>query len=273
MNGLRKSVLAIAVAALPFAVQAEIKVLDDSAMSAVTGQAGVSIELQTKIDIGQFRYTDEGSFRVSDISIGGTGTATSTYFGVNWGPGARSGDLLDDILINIDIASDGDAIINMLPANLGNAVDFKVTTGDWELVSQDGTENTLLVSSFNLEGLAFGMSARIDTSTDTMRILADFAVADMDVEVDFLAVGLKDIQITGAGYDSAAPRLLDVPTTLDVTLGKRANRNGVDSLAVDIADWTFDMSIGAVEIGGTSIGSVVLDNVTVANTSMIVYGH
>ncbi len=272
MNGLKKNLLLLALATAPLGAQA-LQPLEDSALGTVTGQAGVSIELETRIDIGQFRYVDEGSFRISNIGIGGTGTATSEYFGVNWGPGARSGDLLDDILINIDIASDGDAIINFLPARLGNVIDFKVTTGAWELVSQDGSQSTTLVSSFNLEGIAFGMSARVDTATDTMRILADFAIADMDVEVDFLAVGLKDMQMTHKNYDPMVPRALDVPTTLDITLGKRANRLGVDSLAVDIGTWEFDMRIGALEIGGTSIGSVMLDNVAIRNTSMIVYGH
>ncbi|MGO3694494.1 MAG: DUF6160 family protein, partial [Marinobacter sp.] len=34
-----------------------------------------------------------------------------------------------------------------------------------------------------------------------------------------------------------------------------------------------DMSIGQVLIGGTSIGSVALDNLSVQNTAMRIYGH
>jgi len=34
-----------------------------------------------------------------------------------------------------------------------------------------------------------------------------------------------------------------------------------------------DVSIGAVEIGGTSIGSVALDNLAVTDTKLAVYGH
>ncbi len=35
--------------------------MDDSAMGNITGQAGVTIELETKVSIGTFSYTDEGS--------------------------------------------------------------------------------------------------------------------------------------------------------------------------------------------------------------------
>ena len=34
-----------------------------------------------------------------------------------------------------------------------------------------------------------------------------------------------------------------------------------------------DLSIGGVLIGGTSIGSVMLDDLAITNTSMRIYGH
>ena len=86
MKGLKKIALATAVAAMPFAAHADLKALDDTAMGNVTGQAGVTIELETKVSIGQFVYTDEGSFTVNDIVLGGSGVAG--------GPGT---DLLDDL--------------------------------------------------------------------------------------------------------------------------------------------------------------------------------
>ena len=45
MKGLKKIALATAVAAAPFAANADLKALDDSAMGNVTGQAGVTIEI------------------------------------------------------------------------------------------------------------------------------------------------------------------------------------------------------------------------------------
>ena len=57
MKGLKKIALATAVAAAPFAAQAELQAMDDSMMGNVTGQAGVTIELETQVSIGQFTFT------------------------------------------------------------------------------------------------------------------------------------------------------------------------------------------------------------------------
>jgi len=53
MKGLKKLALVTAVAALPFAAHADLRALDDSAMGNVTGQAGVTIELETEVSIGE----------------------------------------------------------------------------------------------------------------------------------------------------------------------------------------------------------------------------
>jgi hypothetical protein len=62
MKGLKKIALATAIAAAPFASHAGMKALDDTAMGNVTGQAGVTIELETKIGIGESRYTDTDGY-------------------------------------------------------------------------------------------------------------------------------------------------------------------------------------------------------------------
>jgi hypothetical protein len=46
-----------------------------------------------------------------------------------------------------------------------------------------------------------------------------------------------------------------------------------DVLRIDINDITMDMSIGAIEIGGASIGSIAMDNLTISDTRLAVYGH
>ena len=70
MKGLKPTLLALCIAGAPPAVMAEIQRLDDSMMGDITGQAGVSIELETKIDIGRFLYFDEGALAIENISIG-----------------------------------------------------------------------------------------------------------------------------------------------------------------------------------------------------------
>ncbi|WP_217642290.1 DUF6160 family protein, partial [Curtobacterium sp. MCBA15_008] len=85
--------------------------LEDSAMGNITGQAGVSIELETKINMDRLIYTDEGSLTISDISIGGA--ERTDFFGFNGLGGPDSNDLLDNIRIDIDVLADGDAAINI----------------------------------------------------------------------------------------------------------------------------------------------------------------
>lgn len=70
MKGLKKLTLATAIAAVPFAANADLKAMDDSAMGNVTGQAGVTIELEAKVDIKEVAYQDEGFLAISGLSIG-----------------------------------------------------------------------------------------------------------------------------------------------------------------------------------------------------------
>lgn len=58
MMTLKKIALAVAVVALPFAAHADMKALDDSALSDITGQAGISISGNFNATIGSIVYTD-----------------------------------------------------------------------------------------------------------------------------------------------------------------------------------------------------------------------
>lgn len=111
-------------------------------------------------------------------------------------------DRLDIIRINIDVASDGDAIINLLPLTF-NAVDLRVSTGAWNLTGTGGS--TTIIDNFNMDALIGSGTIRIDTATDKMNIKTDIAIDDMDFDVPFLALGIRDFVMTGANYDLKAP--------------------------------------------------------------------
>lgn len=139
MKGLKKIALATAVAAAPFAAHADLKALDDSAMGNVTGQSGVSIELETEVSIGEFRYTDDGYLSVNDIFIGG-GTVERDGSGNVTGVSG----LLDDLLIDIDVEADGDAFIDVHSIS-GAPIDFAVGVGSASLNATDGSGDTTLL--------------------------------------------------------------------------------------------------------------------------------
>ena len=70
MKVLNKTALAVAVAVASSAAQAELKVLDDESLGVLTGQAGLTIDLETKYTIGEFMYKDAGSVFFKGISFG-----------------------------------------------------------------------------------------------------------------------------------------------------------------------------------------------------------
>ena len=97
MKGQNKIVLVSAIAAISAGANAELKALDDSAMGELTGQAGLTIDIETKVSIGQFMYKDAGSLFIQNISIGGNANTDDALQ-------ANDTDMLDNIRMVIDIA-------------------------------------------------------------------------------------------------------------------------------------------------------------------------
>lgn len=263
MKGLKKIALATVIAAAPFASHAGMKALDDTAMGNVTGQTGVTIELETKVSIGTFTYTDEGSFNVHDVVIGGSGVAG--------GPGT---DLLDDLKIDIDIEADGDAVIHVGSIS-GAPIDWGMTAGSMELVAADGSESTTLISNLSGWGNLGQLDIRVDTATDILNLEVAFNVVDMNFDVEFLGVGIREMAIYGAGYiDAPSAATAFAYANVNVYKGDGLGASTMtDVLRIDINDISMDVSIGAIEIGGASIGSVAMQNLTISDTKLAVYGH
>ncbi|MFP3978342.1 DUF6160 family protein [Marinobacter sp. KMM 10035] len=287
MKGLKRIALITAMAAAPFAANAELQAMNDTAMGDVTGQAGVTIELETKVSIGQFKYTDEGSFAVNDIVLGGAGVDAI-------GAGAGFGDLLDQLKVDIDIADDGDAVIHVGTLD-GNPIDWGLKVGSMQLLAGNtGTDSTTLISNLSGFGMLAQLDIRVDTATDHLNLVAAFDVQNMNFDVDFLGIGVRGLKITGAGADADAmamytangydvatmtPQQQAVFTTfananLDVYKGAGLGAStATDVLRIDVNNIFMDVSVASIEIGGASIGSVALDNVAVTNTKLAVYGH
>jgi hypothetical protein len=311
MKGLKKIALATAVAAAPFAAQAEMTAMNDSAMGNITGQAGVTIELETQVSIGQFKYTDEGSFNVNDIELGGAAliTGANPIFDTNGDgtPDLAASQLLDDLAIDIDIADDGDAVISVHTIS-GLPIDWGFTASSMTLEGNAG-ESTTLISGLSAWGFLGKLDIRVDTEDATalggtgdgsLNIDTAFTVNNMNFDVPFLAVGIQGMSITGAGTNfdyngdgvvDTADVDLDGSGTVGDTKEEKLNvgfanvnldvykGNGLgastktDVLRVDVNNVVMDVNVSSVLIGGTSIGSVALDNLHVQNTKLAVYGH
>ncbi|MCH2159081.1 MAG: DUF6160 family protein [Oleiphilaceae bacterium] len=132
MKGLKKIALASAVAAVSAGAQAELKALDDSAMGELTGQAGLTIDLETKYTIGEFMYKDAGSVFLTGIELQANENDAANGSVLTGGAGAAG--FVDNIRIKLDIAGAGDAdVINAV----GDGTTAEVSTGPLATVDNE----------------------------------------------------------------------------------------------------------------------------------------
>jgi hypothetical protein len=86
VNGVLAALLTVGFAhALP--AQAEIKIMDDDALAAVTGKAGLTLEIDLKLNISEIAYRDQGFLAIEDFAWGGadrTGKTGVTGSFNNW---------------------------------------------------------------------------------------------------------------------------------------------------------------------------------------------
>ena len=67
----KKIPLFAAIAVASSYAAAELQPLDEGALKDIRGQAGLTIDIETKYTIGEFEYVDAGSLFIRDISFGG----------------------------------------------------------------------------------------------------------------------------------------------------------------------------------------------------------
>ena len=278
MKGLNKIALVAAIAAAPLAANAELTALNDSTMSNLTGQAGVTIELSTKVDIGNIVYTDEGSLDISAVSIGGADFGTNTVAGN-----------LDDIQAVIDIDAAGNAtIVVHNAASATTPIDFGVSVGAVTLTDNAGANPLTLASNISMVGNLAALNITVGAnagstvgltadSSNTLIATVGFSIENMDMDVDFLGMGIRGLSVLGANADGstgAAAAPTDHFAFLTAVVGKGTSTSGVaDALSVGINNFSADVNINSIELGGTSIGSVKMNDLAITNTQMYVFGH
>jgi hypothetical protein len=159
MKTFQKIALVSAIAAAPFAAQAELVSMDEALMGNTTGQAGVTIEIniEEEITIGSVTYTDtdaDGSAVLERIAIGN----------------------VTDLVQTIDINGDGDLVMGMsavdnMTIGLGvdktDATTTAATQGFSAVMLQgsDGTTRAELVNNLS-------MQVDLGASTTTIHNLA-----------------------------------------------------------------------------------------------------
>jgi uncharacterized protein DUF6160 len=293
MKGLKKIALCSAVALAPFAANADLKALNDSAMSDVTGQAGVTIDLSADVSIGEIAYQDQGYLALSGVSLAGQGgtdlddirlTIDVAGDGNDLGNGGMAFEYLTGVSavpgVGSDVAvDDGDLVIS-LRSQSGNPVDFNlgidsVALGGSGATLGDvaGSGGTVLVSNLSLDGLIGPVDIVVDGSSNNMNINAFFN-AGGNIDMPFIGTSF-DLYIgnkRGGGIGPFAHAQADVGVVEGYTPTGASSAVG-NVLGVNVTDFSADVDLENINTGGANnIGSLYMTDLVVT-ADMKIYGH
>jgi len=223
MKGFRTlSILPSLISAVSLNASAEVIMLEDTELDDISGQAGITIDVETQWEIGEFAYHDAGYFLIQGMRMGGNSLGNGSGFG---------GSLLDNLRLEIDIAGDGSANNDNLLAygfsnmrdiaqiyvdesnvdlNFQNVaagtdstrnnllVDDKKTYGDGDLIIHfdftDGWATEGGLASYKNSG-AFGSEA-YDAAEKILEEAVDFRI-----EIDAIGIGGSNYVVGGEGLD------------------------------------------------------------------------
>ncbi|KZY86277.1 hypothetical protein A3755_06535 [Oleiphilus sp. HI0085] len=162
MKGLKRLALVTAVSALSSNVMAEVQMLDEDSLQDVTGQAGLTLDVESQWEIGEFAYHDAGYLLIQGIRMGGNSLGNGT---------GSAGTMLDNLRLEIDIAGDGTDGDNELAYGFSNMRDIA------QMYVNDGNTDTTFVSVAN--GID---STRDNAVIDDKRTYGD---GDLVIHFDF----------------------------------------------------------------------------------------
>jgi len=164
MKGLKKLALATAVSAVSSGAMAELQLLDENGLGDVSGQAGLTIDVESQWEIGEFAYHDAGYLLIQGIRMGGNSMGNGT---------GTAGTMLDNLRLEVDIAGDGTDGNNELAYGFSNMRDLA------DLYLQAG--NTQDVATFT--DIANGIdSTRDNAAIDDKKTYGD---GDLVIHFDF----------------------------------------------------------------------------------------
>ncbi len=201
MKAFKKLALVSAIAAAPFA-QAELTSIDDAALGDMTGQAGITIELDTAISIANITYTDTdgtsgtaGSLGINGVAFGG-GTVGGSTSSVHDGR-------LDDFKIDIDVDGTDGVVIHLGGTDSAsslvgsNPVDFGLHV---DTVTASGVTGNI-ASDINIAGNLGPIDVTINNTTgaDLIDVKAFFEVTSGSLDVDVIGLGISNLKV---GQDS-----------------------------------------------------------------------
>lgn len=308
MKFLKKASLAAAIAAAPFAVNAEMVAMDDATMSSTTGQAGVTIEMNigaSGISVGEVEYTDEGSVLLQDITVKNVNNLTQTIdvdsygnlvLGMSGVTGMEVGlgdtvadttgnssavalksaagevtELVNNIDMTLNLGSSTTTIVNLQAAGNTAASGLSAAAASGSVAIKAGA--SIEITDMNVG--AFGYTrAQADARAD-LAAYGGNGDGSLDATEQAVADSLANgsaVQLTGIKfYGTGGP---GTAATLDQTIyakgGTAAQGGGV---YIEMGSINGTLEIGGIAMGGASIGSVKVSDINLAGMTQRIYGH
>ncbi len=277
-----------ATTALPVMAQGLVP-MDDTAMGNVTGQAGITVEVDANINIDRVAYSQNdggvglGALLIDNIRISGWQSGTD-------GAGNPTYDNLE-LQIDVDIAANGDAVIKL--ANRGTSDPFQVGIGIDSIglgTNMTDAPGTTLISNLEIQALV-GETTITATNTNpfagggdtgSLIIQSSFAVDNLEADVDMIGVKLRDVRVAAGGNldtlmnGGTITSAMMASNTITIGSGNRlSDAAGAqpNAMRLSIGDSNLDVWMGDVQVGGGSVGSVAVQGLTMAGSEIAVYGR
>jgi len=271
----KKIALVTAIASTPLFAQAELKPMDDSLMSDISGQSGITLEIGAHVEFDHVTYIDAdeggsvaditkdgGKLAIKNIAIGGSDIWDGTNINAN--------SVLDDLTFNIDINEDGELIVDMTNAT---AIDYGITIGSVELQDKDGNESFTLLGRTTLKGKINNLDLMLHqedktafggtTTTDVLQTNIEFNIDETDINVAFLGLTLEDVSVSGVGSDEYV--------TAEIDLFQANNK-----MVIGLSDIAMDIKVGAIKFGATtspSMGQIEMGNMRITKSTLTLSAH
>jgi len=289
---MKKTLLASCIALVSVGAHAELKPMSEFELHSVTGQAGVDIELDVGVSIGEIRYTDTaevvngvsdgdgGSIVIEDLTIGGIDDS-NLLLGL---PNSENGPNLDSLIFSVDVSQNGDLVIDGIPAGgVIQPVDLKITSGPVYTAASDGSPGIRLIDSMRLVGGALGLKMTVDGDTNDINFRTQVGFDDIDVDMSTgLGITIENAYFSGANHNGD-PSFLDNIADISVVM-----YNDNDGVTFDFSQADrnnqniFDLGIGKLTIGNGPdpstgaeqvIGSFTVDDLNIRGVAVNLSGH
>ena len=204
------------------------------------------------------------------------------------GDGIEDGDLVihlsgTDSVVGEYVDTTGDGVLDTQTGITIEGVDFGFNMEEMSLETSSynagdrtaGSANTVLVANMQLDGVIGPVDIIIDESNSTLGVNAYFKIEDGSFDVPFMGVSIGKFTMDDSrsmGDDVTTRTQGGFAHVAALVSTTKADGTASKGLFVDVKDFSADMSMESIAIGGNVIGDLYITDMTVTAT-MDVYGH